>query len=639
MWRILAVTLLLTIGHQAGAQTYSTKDKKAIASYEEGLRHYDFKRNDEAKAAMLKALKHDDKFIEPRILLGDICADMGNFEEAAAEYQKVVDQDADYFVNAQFRLAQNLILMGRYADALRNLEAYVLRKRVNPQMREKAAKLTETARFGEVAVAHPVPFDPKNLGTGINTTDFEYFPALTADERTLIFTRNQRLNGGMGMQEDFYVSQRGNSGWERAMNLGEPINTDENEGAPTISANGRVLTFTACNRPDGMGSCDLKISQKVGERWSPSTFIGPPVSSNKWESQPSLSADGRTLYYASNRAGGQGGMDIWVSRMDADGLWGMPENLGDRVNSKGNEQTPYIHPDGRTLYFASDGHVGLGSNDIFVTRMADDGSWSRPLNLGYPINSWKDEIGLIVGASGSTAYYASDRAGGMGGLDLYSFELHADARPTPVTFVRGKVTDAANNYPLQATIELIDLSTNKTVSVTESDRVNGQYLVCLPVNRKYALNVSRPDYLFFSDHFSLDTVPTASKPFSKDVRLQPVKFGEKVVLRNIFFESGSAALQPQSVAELEKLQNFLMSNMSLSIEIGGHTDNVGKDEDNLTLSDNRAKAVRDWLIDHGVKDSRLTAKGYGETQPIATNDTPEGRAENRRTEFTVKERK
>lgn len=633
------VGFITAFAQTAEAQNYSTKNQKAIKAYEDALKLYDAKRNEEARAGMEKALKFDGQFIEARIVLGDILTDMKRLEEAAECFHAVVNQNPDFFVNAQYQLGVTQLKLSRYVDAQKNFEEFMKRKRVSPAMKEKAERQIENAKFGEMAVKNPVPFEPKNLGQAINTPDYEYFPALTADEKTLIFTRNHRNEGGQGYQEDFYISFKGRDGWQRALNLGPPINTDDNEGAQSISADGQTLVFTACNRRDGLGSCDLHLAKKVGDRWGAASLLGPPVSSHKWESQPSIAADGRTLYFASNRPGGMGGTDLWVTRLDDQGLWSTPQPLGAPVNTKGNEETPFIHPDGRTLYFTTDGHIGMGGKDIFYTRMADDGTWSLPINLGYPINTANDELGLIVGASGTTAYYASDRDGGQGNLDLYSFELYADARPTPVTYLKGTVADIVSNFPLEATFELIDIKTNKVVATASSDRVNGSFLVCLPKNRKYALNVSRKSYLFYSDHFSIDSTASIDKPFELDIRLQPIKFGEKVVLRNIFFETGSYELKQESMAELEKLLSFLNSNMEIAIEIGGHTDNVGKDDDNLRLSENRANAVRNWLMDKGVKDSRLTANGYGKTMPIASNETPEGRATNRRTEFMVKERK
>jgi len=384
-----------------------------------------------------------------------------------------------------------------------------------------------------------------------------------------------------------------------------------------------------------MGSCDIYQAFRKGNKWGMPRNLGGPVNSSKWESQPSISADGKTLYFVSNRSGGSGGMDIWVTQLAPNNEWTIPRNLGDKINTPFSEETPFIHPDGKTLYFTSDGHVGMGEKDIYVTRKDADGTWSEPKNLGYPINTWNDEQGLFVAASGENAYFSSDRKGGYGKLDLYSFKLYEEARPTRVTYVKGKVKDKETGKPLGAKFELIDLATSEVVIESSSDQIDGKFLVTLPVDHEYALNVSLDEYLFYSEHFSLPKEQDITKPYRMDVDLQPIKFGEKVVLKNIFFETASFDLLPESTVELDKLVAFMNNNASIHIEIGGHTDNVGKPEDNQLLSENRSKSVRQYLIDHAIPEGRIQYKGYAERQPIDTNETPEGRANNRRTEFKV----
>ncbi|MGE3824631.1 MAG: OmpA family protein, partial [Bacteroidia bacterium] len=295
----------------------------------------------------------------------------------------------------------------------------------------------------------------------------------------------------------------------------------------------------------------------------------------------------------------------------------------------------FIHPDNQTLYFSSDGHVGMGRKDIYYSRKDALGNWQKPVNLGYPINTWNNDDSFIVGASGKIAYFASDRKGGFGSLDLYSFELYESARPTMVTYVKGSVFASDTKKPLVAKFELIDLETNKVVVESSSNSEKGEFLVSLPVNKNYALNVSKEGYLFYSENFSLKDIKDITKPYQLNVGLQPVKTGEKVILKNIFFETNSFQLKEESTAELQKLLGLLQKNKNLKIEIGGHTDNVGDDKSNQLLSENRAKSVYEYLTTNGIPAERLSYKGFGETAPLATNDTEEGRAENRRTEFTV----
>jgi outer membrane protein OmpA-like peptidoglycan-associated protein/tetratricopeptide (TPR) repeat protein len=640
--RILLTTLatvMMVVCAQAQMK-YSTTSSRAIKFFEEGLRFYDAKRNTEAEELFLKAIKADAKFIEAHILLGDTYFDMGRKREAIDMYKKVVSIDDQFFANTYFQLAQMEMATGEYAEAMEHFNKFLERKRINPQTRAKAEQQLKNSEFGAKAVKNPVPFNPTNMGPNVNTPDFEYFPVLTADGQTLVFTRNKRRSEAMDYQEDFYISLLNKEGqWGLAMNIGDPINTDDNEGAQTMTADGQQLFFTGCNRKGGLGSCDIYRSLREGRSWSRPENLGQPVNSNKWESQPSISSDGNTLYFSSNRAGGKGGSDIWVTQLAPNGVWSEPRNLGDSINTDGAEETPFIHPDGRTLYFTSNGHVGLGGKDIYVVRMKADGSWGTPKNLGYPINTWQDEMGLFVDASGALAYFASDREGGVGNLDIYSFPLYEAVRPVPVTYVKGLVKDINTKRPLGAKFELIDLSTSKTVIESRSDRVTGDFLVCLPLDRDYALNVSKDNYLFYSENFSLKERASVNKPFTMNVDLQPIEFGKTVVLRNIFFNTASFELKPESTAELEKLLAFMNSNPKIAIEIGGHTDNVGQRVDNQLLSENRAKAVFTYLKDRGVTELRMQFKGYADLVPVDTNDSPEGRANNRRTEFTVRELK
>ena len=620
-------------------QEYKTKSKKAIKALEEGLRFYDAKRNREAIALFEKSIKADSKFIDPYILLGESHFELGETKIGIDYFKKVVELDAKHFKNTYYRLAQMQLSIGRYEEARTNLELFSEVKRIHPKVKEEAERGLQNAIFGSKAKKEPVPFEPKNLGAAVNTDQYEYFPVLTADEQTLVFTRNQRRSSAMDYQEDFYVSfLNGNGAWGGAMNMGEPINTEENEGAQTITADGSQLFFIGCNKRGGKGSCDIYTSMREGKKWGEPENLGGPINTSKWESQPSISADGKTLYFASNRPGGQGNSDLWITHLAPNGEWTVPRNLDDVINTPYSEETPFIHSDGQTLYFTSDGHPGLGQKDIFMTKVNDAGIWSEPINIGYPINTWNDELGLFVAASGETAYFGSDREGGFGKLDLYSFPLYDAARPIRVTYVKGRVKDKVTNRPIGARFELIDLSTSKVVIESNSDKVTGDFLVTLPVDNDYALNVSKDGYLFYSEHFSLKKKEDVTEPYRLNVDLQPIKFGEKVVLKNIFFETASYSLLPESKTELEKLRLFMESNPSVILEIGGHTDNVGKPEDNQILSEKRAKAVWLYLVKHNIAEKRTTFKGYGETEPISINSTPDGRALNRRTEFTVIDR-
>ena len=614
---------------------YSTKSKKAIKQFEEALKYYSARNNRVALEYLDKALKADDNFVEAYAVSGDCYTDLGELDNAISSYKKVIELDSEFTTAINKQLADVLFKTGNYEEAIPNYETFLTKKRVNPKLKEIASRYLENAKFGLEAKQNPVPFDPKNLGPNVNTEYHEYYPVLTVEDRTLVFTRNERRQNAMDFQEDFYASRKEGDDWIPAVNMGRPLNSDDNEGGGSITADGSQMFFVACNRRDGRGSCDIYFAQRKGGRWEKPANLGTPVNSRSWDSQPSISADGKTLFFASKRDDGYGKADIYVSHLAPNGEWTVPRNLGPKINTPFFEESPMIHPDGKTLYFVSNGHLGMGERDIYMTRLGKDGEWGDPVNLGYPINTWNEEYALFVDAGGELAFFSSAREGGYGELDVYSFELYDDIKPNKVTYVKGRVKDKETGDPLGAKFELIDLETSKVVVESSSDKVNGKFLVTLPSGHDYALNVSKDKYLFYSEHFSIPKDQDIESAFTMDVKLQPIKFGEKVVLKNIFFETASYDLLPESKVELDKLVEFMKNNPSIRIEIGGHTDNVGKPEDNQLLSENRSKSVRTYLIDHEITSDRIQFRGYGEEQPIDTNETEEGRANNRRTEFKV----
>jgi outer membrane protein OmpA-like peptidoglycan-associated protein len=415
--------------------------------------------------------------------------------------------------------------------------------------------------------------------------------------------------------------------------MGAPINTPENEGTITLSPDGQYVFFTGCNRQDGQGSCDLYFSALDGDQWKEPKNLGFPINTRAWESQPSLSFDGKTIYFTSDRPGGYGGMDIWFSTYNK-GKWSAPQNIGPEINTPGNEQCPMIAKDDQTLYFNTDGRVGMGGVDLFICRKTPDGRWGKAENLGYPINTHADEICLVLTANGENAFYVSKRPGGAGGLDLYEFKLYEQARPKKTGYVKGVVFDAITKLKLKAKIELIDLATAKTVVEAYSNKLSGEFIICLQGNKDYALNVSCEGYLFHSENFSLKN-QSATDPLVLSVPLYPIEAGGKVVLKNIFFDVDQYVLKTESKIELDKLVSFLKANATLTIEVSGHTDNSGNKQKNLDLSFNRAKAVVSYLVEQGIASNRLTARGYADAQPIADNKTEAGRKQNRRTEFKI----
>ncbi len=618
----------------------STTNNRARRAFEDAVQKYNMRDIDSAAESFRDAVRIDPGFIEAYIVMGEMFQSAERYQDAIEAYQRAIDINPDFYPSVLYQFAESAMAIGKYERAGEKLQVFLHYDAIPESTRQRAENMLSRSEFGMKAMANPVPFEPVNLGTAINSRHDEYAPTLTADEQTLVFTRKKPREDAaylhLGREyEDFYVSYRENDHWTPAVNLGPPINTQFNEGAQSISADGMHLYFTACNRPDGMGSCDIYYARRIDDGWSRPVNLGPPVNTSSWDSQPSISPDGRTLYFVSNRRGNYGRMDIWMSVRNNDGKWSEPQNLGPVINTRGREMSPFIHPDNRTLFFASDGHMGMGGMDLFYTVKGENGEWQEPVNLGYPINTYADEISLVVGASGKEAYFASEQPGGEGGSDLYFFELYEEARPQMVTYMKGFVFDAISNQRLRAAFELIDLESEEILVQSFSRETTGEFLIPIPVRRNLALNVWRDGYLFFSENFSFDDVRTGIDPHIYDIPLQPIREGESVVLRNVFYEFDSHELLDESIVELRRLYNFLEQNPNIKIEISGHTDSTGSFSYNKTLSENRALSVYNYLHEQGIDKSRLSYAGYADSQPVATNETEEGRAKNRRTEFKI----
>lgn len=606
------------VNKKAG-EVYALAYEEAIsANYKAALKHLE------------EAIKLDPKFVDVYLSRAGIYAELKNYEASVADFEKGIQMDSVYSKTYLLPYSISLAGVGKFKEALNAVNEFLANPTLNPQSIKAGNYRKSTYSFAvDYEKKHPVKnyvFKPVNLGDSINTSDLEYFPSLTIDGSKMIFTRR------VASDEDFYESDFIDGRWSKAKPLGGKVNTNFNEGAQNISQDGQLLVFTGCNYPEGEGSCDLYFSIKTNTGWSEPQNLGPVVNTDFWESSPSLSPDKRDLYFASSRAGGFGGRDIWVTHRMPNGKWSRPQNLGESVNTSGDESCPFIHADNETLYFNSNGHTGYGMTDLFFSKKINDSIWAPAENLGYPINNIDDQGSLIVAADGKTAYYASDGADTRGGLDIYSFQLRDDIRPLKTLWVKGKVYDKKTNAGLPSSVELTNVKTDRIVSKIQTDE-DGNYLITLPVGNDYAFNVNRRGYLFYSDNFSI--TPNTDSVFIVNIALQPIEKGASIVLKNIFFETGKFDLQNESKSELDKLVELLNDNPNLKIQIDGHTDNVGQQKDNLELSNNRAKSVVVYLLSKGINQQRLSYKGFGATKPVADNNTETGRAQNRRTELYV----
>jgi outer membrane protein OmpA-like peptidoglycan-associated protein len=572
----------------------------------------------------------DAKFVDAYLSKAGVFSEQKKYKQAVEFYRKANELDSVYCIT--FLLPNSIALAGNgnFDEALAAINRFLQKPNLNERIIKSAEYRKRCYQFAvdykKTMPATNYVFAPQNLGDSINSKQLEYFPTATIDGNTLVFTR--RIG-----QEDFFISEKRKGVWSKAEPLPGNLNTEENEGAQTISQDGRMLIFTGCNMEDGEGSCDLYVSYLTKNGWGERVNIGRIINTEFWESQPSLSPDKRALYFAARDPSGFGGSDLFVSYLQPNGQWGTPRNMGPEVNTSADESCPFIHPDNQTFYFTSNGHPGYGGTDLYFMRKKDDGSWEKPQNLGYPVNTIDDEGSLMIAGDGKTAYYASDGNDSRGGLDLYSFELPEHARPYKTLWVKGNVFDAKTKQGLPSAVELINFSSAQTISKVQTDE-EGNYLITLPVGKDYAFNVNRKGYLFYSENFFLKTSGNDTT-YTVNIPLIPIEVNASVVLKNVFFDVNKAELKPESMIELDKVVQLLKENPTIKIEIDGHTDNVGKPADNLTLSNNRAKAVINYFLYKGVAADRLSSKGFGETKPVADNTSEQGRAKNRRTELKV----
>lgn len=606
--------------------------KKAMDLYDKALAEAQDGKFKEGIQILNDAVKIDPRFLDAYLSIAGMFGEIKDYQHAIENYDKAKAIDAEYFKDYNLPYSINLAGKGEFDQALLAVNEFLTIPDLNASSRKAGEYRQKSYTFAiEYAKQKPLgdyKFDPINLGDNINSIVSEYFPTITIDGLQLVYTR--RVNN---FNEDFFGAKLSDNKWSLSEGLPGDINTDQNEGAQNISQDGQWLIFTGCNFAEGMGSCDLYISYLTPDGWSSPENLGRNINSDAWESAPSLSPDKRDLYFSSNREGGYGSSDIYVSHRMANGRWTQAENLGPEVNTAGNESCPFIHSDNQTLYFTSNGHLGYGGDDLLMTKKGPKSIWSKPVNLGYPINTIENEGSLVVAADGKTAYYASDRSDSRGGLDIYSFELRNDIRPAKTLWVKGKVFDKKTSKGLPSAVELTDLSTQEILSKVQTDET-GSYLITLPVGKDYAFNVNRKGYLFFSENFSLSQ-KTSDSTYNIDIPLQPLEANAAVILKNIFFDVNRYDLQPASTSELDQVVTLLKENPTLKIQINGHTDNIGKPADNIKLSNDRAQSVVKYLVTKGIDIKRLSFRGYGADQPISDNQSETGKAQNRRTELKV----
>ena len=455
----------------------------------------------------------------------------------------------------------------------------------------------------------------------LNSSDNDFAPMLLGSGRVMYFTSDRNGN------QDIFSAVQGSSNWEQVQEAGPALNTSGDEGGTTITPDGHWMVFTGCDRDDSFGDCDLYIAEYIGGSWRNVKNLGPNVNSPAWDSQPSISPDGLMLFFVSERPGGMGGTDLWMTKRSYGGEWAPAVNLGRMVNTAGDELAPSVAADNTTLYFSSDMHPGIGGLDVYRSKRSGNG-WSAPQHLGTPINSEYDDYFCGLKLNSEDLYFASNRSSNGGDPDVF-LAIPNPLPPSAVTTVVGTVSDSQDDTPVDATLTVRDIQSNEVLSRFHSDAVDGGYVVVLQPGRSYVITAEAPGYLFYSDRFD---VPADSK--NNSVR-KDVKMTRDLVRLLVYFDFDKATLQPASAVDLDRAVAWLKENPTVKVELAGHTDNVGAKDYNKKLSRERAQAVLDYMVSKGVSPQRLNAQGYGMEQPVTTNDTDEGRAQNRRVEFRV----
>ena len=577
-----------------------------------------------------------------------------------------VSEDIHYYIGRGYHLNY------KFDEAIQEYNTY--KNTLNPKKQERELadthKKIQECNYGKQHVANPIRVWIDNLGKNINSKFPEYGIVLNGDETEMMFTSRRPSTTGGQMDpvlneyhEDIYYSVKTGKSWSPARTLSEKINTDGHDAIIALSPDGQKLLVYRDDK--GVGNIYESVKKK-GE-WSKPKKLGKNINTKNHEPTAWYSPDGKILYFVSSREddGSHGGKDIFKSYWDEKKeRWGEAINLGPTINTPYDEDGVFMHPDGKTLYFSSQGHSSMGGYDIFKSELQDDDTWSKPENIGYPINTTDDDVFFVVSASGRHAYYSSFQEDGYGEKDLYKItflgnekepilnaedkllagldqavrgvviEPKVEVKSSRMAMLKGKVRDAKSKEPVEAILEVIDNEKNEIITTHSTDDVEGKFLFSLPAGKNYGIAVKAEGYLFHSENFILPD-STGFRMYEKIIDLKKVEVGEKIVLRNIFFDYDKYTLRDESEAELERLTKLMEDNGTLRIEISGHTDSRGSAQYNQQLSQNRAKTVVEYLIEKGIDKSRLEFKGYGEEQPIASNDTSEGRQENRRTEFKI----
>ena len=533
----------------------------------------------------------------------------------------------------------------QFTEALASYEIYILflskNTAVNKALIDDVNRKMEMCKTAKILVANPINIEINNLGAAINSSFHDYSPIVTVDQKTVFFTSRRKGSTGKeiseegNFNEDIYESNKTEQGWNNAYNIGSPINTERNESAVGISPDGETMLLYN----DESGNGDIYTTTLHGDVWSAPLKLNNFINTDHWEPSAFISADGTKLYFVSNKPGGYGGRDLYISKRKHGGDWEKAVNMGPTVNTPYEEDAPFIHPDGVTLFFSSNGHSTMGGFDIFMTNIGGDGKWMNPENVGYPINSTDDDVFYVVSADGRTSYFSSFRKGGLGEKDNY-MATFLDVKQKPLTVVQGIVSCMLEKPNQDITVVVTDNLTEEVVGVYRPNSKTGKFLFILTPGKNYNVTYQSSGHLFYSENMDIPQ-EAGYLELKKEISLCPIEVGAKITLNNIFFDFDKATLRPLSNVEIKNLVKIMTDYPNIKVQISGHTDSKGDDNYNLRLSVDRARAVVEQLVAQGIDGNRMKAKGYGEKKPVAKNsnadgsDNPEGRQLNRRVEFVI----
>lgn len=652
---------------ETGCVTVNQISKSARKTFEKAKKLYQKGNSSEAIPLFIEVTEEEPTFPEPFIIMGKIYLKRlenldgqlpgkgrDNSEAMRNQLIKKVEQSFASAINAckevdpicYFNLGKVLYIQDRFKEAIPPLDYFVKNADADKykDQIEVAKSDIEDNKFLDKVLNNPVPFNLKKV-EGVSSPNPEYLFCVSPDDEICFYTRvlmpaasNQSgISYTPRPREYFYYSERDsvNKRFDDGNPMPAPFNKGGSEGSPTITVDNKYMVFAKVENVDGYENSDLYFSEFKNDDWTPITNLGFNINSPRtWESQPSISADGKTLFFVSDRnntnpPGEEINLDIFVSYRQPDGSWGKAQSVGNVINSPGQEKTPFIHSDSQTLYFSSNGQRGIGGMDIFFSKMDDSGRWAKPKNIGIPINTSSDDAGFFVSLDGTKGYYTSAMSGNF---DLYEFGLYPEARPQRVALIKGEIK-SEEGEPIVAKVELKNTETKNVVEVAV-DQNTGKYATVATLKNDYVLTVKKEGYAYETKFIdSKDTAVPAKQMV--DFAISPIEEGKSYKLNDIYFATNSYELTRESRLVTDAFVEFLTENPSVSVEIQGHTDNVGNDNDNMVLSDNRAKSVYDYIVSTGVSADRLKYKGYGKTKPIASNDTEEGRSKNRRTVFVI----